>query len=181
MVRLADEGLRAVGEFPGMLAGGEEEGSVDNQESFVRVLGQKDVIALAFGAMIGFGWVVLVGTWLLDAGSLGAIIAFLIGGILVVFVGLTYSELVSAMPKAGGEHNYAWRALGATGGFVASWAIALGYVSVVAFEAGALPTAVDYLAPLETGSLWTVAGYDVYLSWVAVGLIGAVAIPALHL
>jgi basic amino acid/polyamine antiporter, APA family len=95
-----------------MLAGGKEEGSVDNQESFVRILGQKDLIALAFGAMIGFGWVVLVGTWLLDAGSLGAIIAFLIGGILVVFVGLTYSELVSAMPKAGGEHNYAWRALG---------------------------------------------------------------------
>jgi basic amino acid/polyamine antiporter, APA family len=163
-----------------MLAGGEEDRFVDNQESFVRVLGQKDVIALAFGAMIGFGWVVLVGTWLLDAGSLGAIIAFLIGGILVVFVGLTYSELVSAMPKAGGEHNYAWRALGPTGGFVASWAIALGYVSVVAFEAVALPTAVNYLAPLETGSLWTVAGYDVYLSWVAVGLIGAVVITALN-
>ena len=163
-----------------MLAGGEEDRFVDNQESFVRVLGQRDVIALSFGAMIGFGWVVLVGTWLLDAGSLGSIIAFLIGGILVVFVGLTYSELVSAMPKAGGEHNYAWRALGATGGFVASWAIALGYVSVVAFEAVALPTAVNYLAPLETGSLWTVAGYDVYASWVAIGVVGAAVITALN-
>lgn len=163
-----------------MLAGDEEEGSVDNQESFVRVLGQKDAIALSFGAMIGFGWVVLVGTWLSDAGSLGSIIAFLIGGILVLFVGLTYSELVSAMPKAGGEHNYAWRALGATGGFVASWAIALGYVSVVAFEAVALPTAANYLAPLESGSLWTVAGYEVYASWVAVGLIGAVMITVLN-
>jgi APA family basic amino acid/polyamine antiporter len=153
---------------------------VDNQESFVRVLGQKDVIALSFGAMIGFGWVVLSGTWLLDAGSLGAILAFVIGGILVLFVGLTYSELVSAMPKAGGEHNYAWRALGATGGFVTSWAIALGYVSVVAFEAVALPTAVNYIAPLETGFLWTVAGYDVYGSWVALGVIGAVVITALN-
>jgi basic amino acid/polyamine antiporter, APA family len=153
---------------------------VDNQESFVRVLGQKDVIALSFGAMIGFGWVVLTGTWLLDAGSLGAVVAFLIGGILVLFVGLTYSELVSAMPKAGGEHNYAWRALGATGAFVTSWAIALGYVSVVAFEAVALPTALNYVAPLEAGSLWTVAGYDVYLSWVAVGVIGAIVITALN-
>jgi APA family basic amino acid/polyamine antiporter len=153
---------------------------VDNQESFARVLGQKDVIALSFGAMIGFGWVVLTGTWLLDAGSLGAVVAFLIGGILVLFVGLTYSELVSAMPKAGGEHNYAWRALGATGAFVTSWAIALGYVSVVAFEAVALPTALNYVAPLEAGSLWTVAGYDVYLSWVAVGVIGAIVITALN-
>lgn len=153
---------------------------MDNQESFIRVLGQRDIIALSFGAMIGFGWVVLSGTWLLDAGSMGAIIAFLIGGILVLFVGLTYSELVSAMPKAGGEHNYAWRALGATGGFTASWAIALGYVSVVAFEAVALPTAVNYVAPLETGLLWTVAGYDVYASWVAIGVIGAVVITALN-
>ena len=153
---------------------------MDNQESFARVLGQKDVIALSFGAMIGFGWVVLTGTWLLDAGSLGAVVAFLIGGILVLFVGLTYSELVSAMPKAGGEHNYAWRALGATGAFVTSWAIALGYVSVVAFEAVALPTALNYVAPLEAGSLWTVAGYDVYLSWVAVGVIGAIVITALN-
>ena len=154
---------------------------MDNRESFVRVLGQKDVIAVAFGAMIGFGWVVLTGTWLQQAGSLGAIIAFLIGGLLVVFVGLTYSELVSAMPKAGGEHNYAWRALGPRGAFVASWAIALGYVSVVAFEAVALPATLEYILPdYKVGYLWTVADYDVYLSWVAIGVVGAVAITALN-
>jgi APA family basic amino acid/polyamine antiporter len=154
---------------------------VENRESFARVLSQRDVIALAFGAMIGFGWVVLAGTWLQEAGSVGAIIAFLIGGLLVVFVGLTYSELVSAMPKAGGEHNYAWRALGARGAFVASWAIALGYVSVVAFEAVALPATMEYILPdYKVGFLWTVADYDVYLSWVAIGVVGAIAITALN-
>lgn len=56
---------------------------MDNGGGFTRVLGLKDVLALAFGAMIGFGWVVLSGTWLQGAGSLGAIIAFLIGGVLV--------------------------------------------------------------------------------------------------
>ena len=154
---------------------------MENEERFIRILGQRDVLALAFGAMIGFGWVVLAGTWLQEAGSLGAIIAFLIGGILVVFVGLTYSELVSAMPKAGGEHNYAWRALGAKGAFTASWAIALGYVSVVAFEAVALPTTVEYLLPdYKVGFLWTIADYDVYGSWIAIGILGAVGITALN-
>ncbi len=155
---------------------------MDNGGGFTRVLGQKDVLALAFGAMIGFGWVVLSGTWLQGAGSLGAILAFLIGGTLVVFVGLTYSELVSAMPKAGGEHNYAWRALGAGGAFVASWAIALGYVSVVAFEAVALPTTMEYLLPegYRAGFLWTIAEYDVYASWIAIGVIGAAAITVLN-
>lgn len=156
--------------------------NMENRERFVRVLSQRDVIALAFGAMIGFGWVVLSGTWIQEAGSLGAIVAFLVGGTLVVFVGLTYSELVSAMPKAGGEHNYAWRALGALGGFVASWAIALGYVSVVAFEAVALPTTMQYILPegYKAGFLWTIADYDVYASWMAIGVVGAAAITLLN-
>lgn len=58
-----------------------------DQQQFVRILGQRDVIALAFGAMIGFGWVVLSGEWLTSAGSAGAILAFLVGGVIVVFVG----------------------------------------------------------------------------------------------
>ncbi len=155
---------------------------MDNGERFVRVLGQRDVIALAFGAMIGFGWVPLVGTWLTEAGSLGAILAFLIGGTVVVFVGLTYSELVSAMPKAGGEHNYAWRAVGPVGAFVASWAIALGYVSVTAFEAVALPTTMEYLLPegYKAGFLWSIAGYDVYATWIAIGVVGAAVITILN-
>ncbi len=154
---------------------------MEDRESFARVLSQRDVIALAFGAMIGFGWVVLAGTWLQEAGSVGAIVAFLIGALLVVFVGLTYSELVSAMPKAGGEHNYAWRALGGRGAFVASWAIALGYVSVVAFEAVALPATMEYILPdYKVGFLWTVADYDVYASWVAIGVVGAIAITVLN-
>lgn len=154
---------------------------MENEERFIRVLGQRDVLALAFGAMIGFGWVVLAGTWLQEAGSLGAIVAFLIGAVLVVFVGLTYSELVSAMPKAGGEHNYVWRAIGAKGAFAASWAIALGYVSVVAFEAVALPATLEYLLPdYKVGFLWTIAEYDVYISWVAIGVIGSVGITALN-
>ncbi len=154
---------------------------MENEDRFVRVLGQRDVIALAFGAMIGFGWVILTGTWLQEAGSLGAILAFLIGGTLVLFVGLTYSELCSAMPKTGGEHHYAWRAMGPRAAFVTSWAIALGYISVVAFEAVALPATVEYLLPdYKVGFLWTIAEYDVYISWVLIGIVGAVAITALN-
>jgi basic amino acid/polyamine antiporter, APA family len=136
---------------------------------------------VAFGAMIGFGWVVLTGGFLGDAGSLGAALAFVIGGIVVGLVGLTYAELVSAMPRAGGEHNYALRGLGARLAFVTSWALGLGYVSVVAFEAVALPTTMAYLFPeLESAKLWTISGGDVYAPWVAVGVVGAVAIAGLN-
>lgn len=139
------------------------------------------MLAVSFGAMIGFGWVVLTGEWLSAAGSLGAVLAFVLGGVLVLFVGLTYAELVAALPKVGGEHEYALRALGVRASFVASWAIALGYVSVVAFEAVALPTTLEYLLPdYKVGSLWSVAGYDVYASWAAIGIAGAVVIAAVN-
>ena len=68
------------------------------QSSFLRVLGRRDVVALAFGAMIGWSWVVLTGTWITSAGVLGAITAFLLGGGAIAVVGLTYAELSSALP-----------------------------------------------------------------------------------
>lgn len=149
--------------------------------SFTRVLGRWDVLAVAFGAMIGFGWIVLTGGFLEDAGTLGATVAFAIGGGIMALVGLTYAELVSAMPHAGGEHNYVLRGLGSRAAFVTSWSLVLGYVSVVAFEAVALPQTLLYLAPdMLAGKLWTVADYDVYATWVAVGVVGAVVITALN-
>jgi amino acid transporter len=146
-----------------------------------KVLSKTDVLFLAIGAMLGWGWVVLSGNWIVSAGSIGALIAFTIGGILVTFVGLTYAELASAMPEVGGEHHYVERAMGRKAAFIASWAITLGYVSVVTFEAVALPTVIDYIIPnYQVGYLWTLGGWDVYLTWVLVGSIGAILLTALN-
>jgi len=154
----------------------------NQKSSFLRVLGRRDVIALAFGAMIGWSWVVLTGTWITSAGTLGAILAFLVGGGAIAIVGLTYAELASALPYAGGEHVYSQRALGNTASFICTWAIILGYTSVIAFEAVALPTVLSSLVPgLEKGYLWTIAGWDVYLTWVLVGIAGAVTMTTLNI
>ena len=97
---------------------------------FNRVLGKWDIFTLSFGAMIGWGWVVLTSDWILKAGVMGAIFAFLIGGIVVAFVGLTYSELTSAMPKVGGEHVFSYRGLGLNASFLCTWVIIItGYAN----------------------------------------------------
>lgn len=145
-----------------------------SQGQLSRVLARKDVLALAFGAMIGWGWIVLTGSWIQSAGSLGAITAFLVGGLIIVLVGLTYAELASAMPQVGGEHVYSYRAMGHFASFLCTWAITLGYVSVVAFEAVALPTVVEHLFPnYAVGHLWTITGWEVKATWVAVGVAGS--------
>lgn len=149
--------------------------------TFIRVIRRKEVLALAFGAIIGWSWVVLTGGWIEGAGSAGAVIGFLVGGLAIVLVGFTYAELAAAMPEVGGEHVYSMRALGRTASFICTWAILLGYVSVVAFEAVALPTVAEYLVPgFSRGYLWTVSGWDVEATWVLVAVVTAVVMIAIN-
>jgi amino acid transporter len=151
------------------------------QTSFAKTLARREVMTLSFGAMIGWSWVLLTGEWLTRAGILGTTIAFVVGGFAVILISLTYAELAAAMPKAGGEHVYTHRALGYTASFVASWAIVMAYVNVCVFESAALPTALVYLFPdLAQGYLWTVAGADVHITMVAVGVAGAIAMTLIN-
>lgn len=157
------------------------DGTLDGKQGLVRVLARRDVLALAFGAMIGWAWIPLTGTLILGAGTLGTLAAFMAGGAIIMLVGLTYAELAAAMPKVGGEHVYSYRALGHFPSFVCTWAIVFGYVSVVAFEAVALPTVVQVIFPnYARGHLWTVAGWDVQLTWVAVGVVGSIVMVAVN-
>ncbi|MDY0393319.1 APC family permease [Virgibacillus halophilus] len=148
-----------------------------SEQRFLKTLGNRDVLALAFGAMIGWGWVVTAGLWITEAGSIGAILAFLVGGMLVIFVGLTYAELAAALPLAGGELIYSFKAMGSLAGFITTWAVVLGYISVVAFEAVALPTVFEYLIPrYSQGYMYTIAGWDVTMTWAGMGIAGSIFI-----
>ena len=71
---------------------------MEQKSKFDKVMGAWDILVIAFGAMIGWGWVINSGDWITTAGFAGSIIAMLIGGLMVFFVGLTYAELTSAMP-----------------------------------------------------------------------------------
>ncbi|WP_009883452.1 APC family permease [Brevibacterium aurantiacum] len=154
----------------------------DRGHGFVKALGSVDALFIGFGAMIGFGWVVLTGEWLSGAGTMGAILAFVVGGIIMCFVGTVYSEMVAAMPHAGGEHNYLIRAMGPRVSLFGSWAITGGYISVVMFEAVAVPKTALYLFPnLEHIKLWTIAGFDVYLTWALVGTVTAIIISWINI
>ncbi len=146
-----------------------------------KILGRRDVIALAFGAMIGFGWVVLAGEQAALAGTLGSALAFLVGGVMVLLVGLVYAELTSSLSRAGGEIAFTFAGIGPLASFVCGWALVLAYLNVVAFEVVSLPTVLGYLVDgLDTGFLYTVAGGDVHLVWVLVGVVGALVIGTVN-
>jgi APA family basic amino acid/polyamine antiporter len=151
-------------------------------EQFEKVLNARQVVALAFGAMVGWSWVLVAGSWVSTAGSLGTLIAFVIGGVAISLVGLTYSELASAMPKAGGEHVYTHRALGPSWSFACTWTLLFAYLNVCLFESVALPTAIEYLEPgIRLGNLWHVLGADVDLGFVLIGSGGALLITLINM
>ncbi|MCH2338227.1 MAG: APC family permease [Pseudomonadales bacterium] len=125
--------------------------------------------------MIGWSWVLFTGHWVLSAGSIGTLLAFAAGGVILVFIGLTYAELAAAMPKAGGEHVYTHAALGPVWSFICTWALLMAYATVCVFESVALPTAIEYLFPsIRLGTLWTVLDAPVSVGFVAIGIAAAV-------
>lgn len=155
---------------------------METQQRFLRVLGRKDVLALAFGAMVGWGWVIMSNTWILRGGSIGAVAAFAGGGLIILIVALLYAELAAAMPRAGGEHFYSLKALGWTGSFVCTWALIFIYVSVCCFEAVALASVFDYIdINVKHVYLWTIAGYDVYLGWALIGIVASAVITMINI
>lgn len=144
--------------------------SAHGGERFQRSLGKVGVFFLGFGSMIGFGWIVLTGGWIEDAGAGGAVVAFLIGGVIMLLVGLVYGELASAMPKSGGEHNYLLRGMGPRLALLGSWGIVGGYITVSMFQSVATPRAATYLIPeLRQIPMYEVGGTPVFLTWALVG------------
>lgn len=155
---------------------------MEQKSKFDKVMGAWDILVIAFGAMIGWGWVINSGDWITTAGFMGSIISMLIGGVMVIFVGLTYAELTSAMPQCGGEHVFSYRAMGPTGSFVCTWMIILGYVATSAFEATALPTVITYLFPkFNQVYLYSIAGKDIYLTTILLGVGVAVLITFINI
>ena len=152
------------------------------KSEFNKVLNAWDILVIAFGTMIGWGWVVSTGGWIEKGGVIGAALGFAIGGIMIFFVGLTYAELTAAMPQCGGEHVFSYWAMGSTGSFICTWMIVLGYVSVACFEACAFPTIITYLWPgFLKGYMYTVAGFDIYASWLITAIVIAFLIMLINI
>ncbi len=65
--------------------------------------------------MIGVGWITALGGWFEQAGPVGAMLAFTLGGTLMLVIGLCYAEVTPMLPVTGGEVAYAYKAYGRSG------------------------------------------------------------------
>ena len=146
-----------------------------------RALGGVQFFAMGFGKVVGVGWLVVLGSWLTQAGPLGAILAFAVGGIAISLIGLCYAEMAAMRPVAGGEVPYVYEVFGTKMAFAAGWAIALITVAVTAFEAISVGWIVGTLVPgIEGRTLYTALGEPVRMGSLLLGVGGTIVLTILN-
>jgi APA family basic amino acid/polyamine antiporter len=89
---------------------------------FRKSLGFIDSTALVAGSMIGSGIFIVSADIARSVGAPGwMLIVWVITGIMTIFAALSYGELASMMPKAGGQYVYLREAFNPLAGFLYGW------------------------------------------------------------
>jgi len=129
----------------------------DNSKSISAELSRElslfHITMMGLGMMIGAGVFLGIGNVIHVAGPGGVLLTFTLNGVIALFTALSYAELSSAVPRAGGAYNYARLAFGRGPSFTAGW--------------------MEWFASSVAGSLYAVTfGIYVVRYFEALGLIG---------
>jgi amino acid transporter len=109
---------------------------MSNESAIRREVGAIALMFTGLGSIIGSGW--LFGAWrAAQLAGPGAIYAWIIGAVVILFVAFTFAELGAMFPESGGAVRYGHYSHGTLVGFVAGWAAWIAIVSVIPVEAEA--------------------------------------------
>jgi APA family basic amino acid/polyamine antiporter len=98
--------------------------AVDRETGFIRELGLFDSVMIVVGVMIGSGIFIVSADMARDVGSAGWLLfAWLLTAALTVAAALSYGELSSMMPQAGGMYVYLREAFSPIVGFLYGWTL----------------------------------------------------------
>ena len=136
-----------------------------------RVMRGAEYFTLAFGSIVGVGWLVVMEQWLRLGGPLGAILAFLLCGLGLVPVALAYGRLAERMPEAASEIAYTAAVFPPIVSFLTGWSMTFAYLVVCPYEAVAIGELTAYTFPaLNAFPLYEIGGYTVYLPHLILGI-----------
>lgn len=79
------------------------------------------ITMMGLGMMIGAGVFIGIGNAIGIVGPGGVLLTFSLNGVLALFTAMSYAELSSAIPKAGGAYNFARIGFGRSTSFIAGW------------------------------------------------------------
>ncbi len=119
-----------------------------------RALTVYDLLGLSMGGIIGSGWLFGVNKAVYTAGP-SAILSWVVGGILVLFVALAWAEISAMAPRSGAIVRYPFWSHGSYTGFTFGWAYFLTAVTVPPIEVEGVLFGIASVNPSFTSSLTT--------------------------
>jgi amino acid transporter len=142
-----------------------------------RVMRAREYFTLAFGSIVGVGWMILLDDWLDRGGPVGAMLGFLLCGLALIPVVCIYGRLAERLPGSATEIAYTAAVFPPGVSFATGWAMAFANAIVCPFEAVSLGRVAAYLVPeMNSLELYRVADYPIYLPHLLLGLAATVVL-----
>ncbi|RZK17535.1 MAG: amino acid permease, partial [Pedobacter sp.] len=147
---------------------------LQGEASSKRKLGLFDAVMLVMGSMIGSGIFIVSADIMRNLGSgYWLIVVWVITGVMTVAAAISYGELSSMFPKAGGQYTYLKEIFGRMMGFLYGWGlftvIQTGTIAAVAVAFGKFTA---YLIPAlnNAAPIFQNGGYKI--TWIQILAIG---------
>jgi amino acid transporter len=119
-----------------------------------KALSVYDLLGLSMGGIIGSGWLFGVNKAVYTAGP-SALLSWIVGGILVLFVALAWAEISAMAPRSGAIVRYPFWSHGSYTGFTFGWAYFLTAVTVPPIEVEGVLFGIASVNPSFAASLTT--------------------------
>ncbi len=111
-----------------------------------RHVGLLEGILYGIGCGIGGSIFILLGSAIEEARS-GVLISLILGGILIFFTALNYSELSTSLPISGGAYNFSKEALGGLLAFIIGFFLWIANIATFSFSAQAFTVVIEAFFP----------------------------------
>jgi arginine/ornithine permease len=128
--------------------------SQEQQGQLKQSMKSRHLFMIALGGVIGTGFFLSTGFTIGQAGPLGAVLSYIIGGICMYLIMLCLGELSVAMPSAGSFQDYTTKFIGPATGFAVGWMYWLGWAVTVALELTSIGLTMKHWFPHVSIWVW---------------------------
>lgn len=135
------------------------------RETLERGLKSRHLSMIAIGGTIGTGLFLAMGGTIADAGPGGALVAYIIMGIVVYFMMTALGEMATKLPIPGAFTAYADRFIDPAWGFMNGWCYWFGCSMTVAAELVAGAIIIKYWFPGSNSTLWAILFMAILLAF----------------
>ncbi|WP_027823807.1 amino acid permease [Laribacter hongkongensis] len=137
--------------------------SATTAEGLQRNLKARHLTMIAIGGAIGTGLFIASGASVAQAGPGGAVVAYLVIGLMVFFLMTSLGEMAAYMPESGSFTLYSERFVDPAFGFAQGWNYWFNWAITIAVELVAAQIVMAYWFPDVPGTLWSLLFLGIFV------------------